>query len=54
MLWQGYSVIHYTTWSFRIVSFCGTAYLGAVDIHILELGSISVLINSLSWQLKRC
>lgn len=34
MPWQGYLITHYTTWSFKIVSFCGIAYLGAVDMHV--------------------
>lgn len=36
-LWQGYIIIHYTTLSFKIISFCGIAYLGAVDTHILGI-----------------
>lgn len=37
MPWQGYLIRHYTTWSFKIVSFCGIAYLGAVDMHMFGI-----------------
>lgn len=37
MLWQGYIIIHYTTLSFKIISFCGIAYLDAVDVHIFGI-----------------
>lgn len=37
MLWQGYIIIHYTTLSFKIISFYGIAYLGAVDTHIFGI-----------------
>lgn len=37
MPWQGYLITHYTTWSFKIVSFCGIAYLGAVDMHMFGI-----------------
>lgn len=37
MLWQDYIIIHYTTLSFKIISFCGIAYLGAVGMHIFGI-----------------
>lgn len=37
MAWQGYLITHYTTWSFKIISFCVIAYLGAVDMYMLGI-----------------
>lgn len=37
MAWQGCLITHYTTRSFKIISFCGIAYLGAVDTHMFGI-----------------
>lgn len=37
MAWQGFLITHYTTWSFKIIRFCGIAYLGAFDMHMFGI-----------------